>query len=157
MPSFTARMQRSAEGETYLRHRIVLPDELAARLGDARVVGTVDGHPIRRATHPHGRTGRCLRFGEAFLQETGLREGAHVEVELERDPDPDEVSLPVELEQALAEDEQALFVWETLTPGRQRTLAYPVGQAKRADTRARRAAKLVADLKAGRTNPRRRR
>ncbi|MEM0960990.1 MAG: YdeI/OmpD-associated family protein [Bacteroidota bacterium] len=70
-------------------------------------------------------------------------------VTVAEDPDPDRVDLPDELQAALDLDPVASAAWRALTPGRQRTLAYGVGRAKRPETRVRRALALLDQVKAG--------
>ncbi len=57
--------------------------------------------------------------------------------------------LPIELEEALANDAAAAAAFEALTPGRQREYADHVGDAKRAQTRMRRLAKVLPMIAAG--------
>ena len=58
--------------------------------------------------------------------------------------------LPKELRAALDENADAAAAFASLTPGRQREYADYVAEAKRADTRARRLAKILPMIQAGR-------
>ena len=60
------------------------------------------------------------------------------------------VLLPEELRVALDENVDAAGAFAGLTPGRQREYANYVGEAKRADTRARRLAKILPMIQQGR-------
>lgn len=131
----------------YMAHYVPIPAQVAVAVGGpgARVIGTVDGHPFRRMLH-NGPDGVVLRFGKRWLADLGLQTGADVWIEIERDPEPDRVDLPAELQAALDADADAAWVWESLTPGKKRTLAYHVTRAKRPATRAKRASETVRAL-----------
>jgi uncharacterized protein YdeI (YjbR/CyaY-like superfamily) len=65
--------------------------------------------------------------------------------------------LPADLAEALAADPAAQAMWDVLTSQNRYAVTYRVGQAKRADTRARRIAELVEMLARGETlHPQRR-
>ena len=134
----------------YMKHYVPLAKDIAASLADApRVVGTIDGHAFRRTIQERPNGEPCLRFGKGWLWDAGLAVGAVVPVTVAEDPDPDRVDLPDGLEAALDLDPVASAAWNALTPGRQRTLAYGVGRAKRPETRGRRALALLDQVKAG--------
>ncbi len=66
--------------------------------------------------------------------------------------------LPADLAEALAASPSAQAMWDVLTSQNRYAISYRVGQAKRADTRARRIAEFVAMLERGETiHPQRRR
>lgn len=132
----------------YMKHHVALPDEVAAALAQGvRVVGTLDGIRFSRVVAVAGDGRRTLRFGEGWLRDAGLAPGDPVEVVVGEDPDPDHVDLPAELAALLDADEQLQHLWLSLTPGRRRTLAYPVDRAKRPETRQRKATALVEELR----------
>lgn len=60
-----------------------------------------------------------------------------------------EVVMPPELERALSTSRTARAGFEALTPGRQREYAEYIGEAKRADTKARRLARILPLIRAG--------
>lgn len=133
----------------YMKHFIPIPDAVARSLdaaGAVRLAGTLDDRTFRRAMHRRPDGSRCLKFGQAWLREAGLFDGAEVHVTLGPDPDPDHVDLPDELAAALQADPEATAAWQSLTPGRQRTLAYGVTRAKRPATRQRRAAAVLEEV-----------
>ncbi len=137
------------ERDGYMKHFIVLPETFAAVEGDLLVCELV-GRTFSRVVWDHPDGSRRLKFGEGWLAELGLDVGDTIELTLQTDPDPDYVELAPELEEALAADPVAEHAWESLTPGRRRTLAYGVTRAKRPETRRRKARELVAELKVGR-------
>ena len=147
---FTAPVVLDLQVEAgYMAHLVPVPAKVAAaleRAGARRLEGSLSGHAFRRILHSDSSGEPCLRFGKAWLRDAGLSEGDLVEVMLRPDPDPDRIDVPDELAAALDEDPEAGILWAALTPGRRRSLAYAVTRAKKPETRARRAASLLADL-----------
>ena len=129
-------------------HYVPIPAEIDDALGGARiVVGTLSDVPFRRAVHGRGDGAPKLLFGKAALAKAGLAFGDTAFVELSAAPDPDAVHLPEELSVALAQDPAAATRFATFTPGRQRSLGVYIDQAKRADTRVRRALELCEKIR----------
>nr|WP_238941552.1 YdeI/OmpD-associated family protein [Jannaschia sp. Os4] len=117
-----------------------------AALGEPRrVEGEIADHPVNLApTRAPVRDGAFLWTGKALLAEIGIAPGEVVEVRL-RPADPSEVEVPDDVAAALrAADRTA--AWEATTPGRRRGMLQAVATAKRAETRAKRIAALVAGL-----------
>lgn len=143
--------------EGYMSHLVVLPDEIAqvmTRAGVVRVVGELvpmDRDPVatpfRRALQKWSGDGLCLRFGMGWLRDAGIQVGEPLAIWVSADPNPDSVDVPFELERALRLDLEVARYWGSLTPGRQRTLAYGIERIKRPETRARNAESMVADLR----------
>ncbi|MEL6616906.1 MAG: YdeI/OmpD-associated family protein [Bacteroidota bacterium] len=131
-------------------HFLPVPPEVAEALREAgtrRVVGTLNGHPFRRALHGIGNGEYQFLIGKKALQEAGAAYGETVEVVVMPDPDPDHVEVPPELEAALSMDDEARARWEGFTPGRQRSMAIYVTQAKRPATREKRALELAHKMR----------
>lgn len=63
--------------------------------------------------------------------------------------DPDKVELPEELEAVLEQDPEGATVWESFTPGVQRSLAHYVFSVKNVESRIKRALFLVDKAKQG--------
>jgi uncharacterized protein YdeI (YjbR/CyaY-like superfamily) len=81
---------------------------------------------------------------------TGVSAGDTVEVDVEVDTQPRIVEVPDDLAAALAAEPEAQSFYATLNYSAQRRYVEPLCEAKTDETRARRIAKVVADLKAGR-------
>ncbi len=129
-------------------HYVPIPPEIDDALGGVRiVVGMLCGVPFRRAVHGRRDGAPKLLFGTHALAEAGLELGATAFVELAPAADPDAVHLPDELEVALEQDEAAAARFATFPPGRQRSLGVYVDQAKRAETRERRALELCEKIR----------
>ena len=132
-----------------------LPTELIARLPfetrpRVRASGEICDLPFHGAWMPGGEKAPYLHLSAEFVAQLGAKVGDPLEVRFNVEPD-DTVEMPAELDDALAADPEADAVWQSLTPGRRRGLAYLVGKAKREETRRRKAAELVAELRAGRS------
>jgi hypothetical protein len=131
---------------------IVVPVDAKALWGEARppVAGTLNGHPFRGRLAVYGGE-TVLGFTKAFRAEAGVALGDVVEVELDRDEAPREVEVPPELQAALAGDAEARAAFDKLSFTHRREYAQWVAEAKRAETRSRRAAQALEMLHAGET------
>ena len=129
---------------TYTVLRIPL-DVLDAIGPTKRVEGEINDHPVNLAlTKAPVIDDVFVWAGKSLLGQIGIEPGEQVEIRLRAAPD-DEVDVPADVRTALrsaglSED------WDTLTPGRQRGMLYQVNSAKRAETRAKRIAKLLSEL-----------
>ena len=133
---------------------IEVPFDARRAFGQARppVRGTVNGTPIRTRLAVYG--GRTyLGITRAVRDAAGLKAGDHVKVVLELDDEPRVVSPPPELAGALTADAQASAAFEALSFTHRREYADWVGEAKREETRRRRAARAVEMLRAGVPHP----
>jgi hypothetical protein len=148
---FTARLE-PIEGGTF----VVIPVEVVEALGATgrtSVVGTIDGRPIRHQFMPYTFEGIgrqvVMVVNKATREAIGKAAGETVDFDLERDERSRsaDVEVPPELIEALAGDPAAKAVFEALAPSHRREYADHVAAAKRAETRARRAAKVVAGLR----------
>jgi len=145
--SFAAPVLLSESWPSY--HTVPVPDAVAAVLvasGTRRVVGLLNGVPIRRALVSLDG-GTVMIVGRSLLREAGLSAGDTAFVDIEPDPEPDRVDLGAEFEAALAADVEASERFFGFTPGRQRSLASYVTEAKRPETRVRRALDLAHTLR----------
>ncbi len=133
----------------YMMHYVPVPDDLVEALGlsgSERVVGELNGHAFTRKLHRRHDGSLYLRFGVGWLRDAGIMAGDRLTLVLARDPDPTHVEVPPELSQALASSPVAFEAWSRFTPGRRRSLAYAIERAKRAETRQRRAERVVDDI-----------
>ena len=132
---------------------VFLVDEVARELplGEnprLRVRGEIEEFAFSGAWQPTG--GKWyLKLSKQLLKQGGFGIGDWVSVRFNID-DQSAVDLPEGLAEALAVDAELRAAWEKLTPGKQRSWALPVAQAKGAATISKRIAALrVALLKAG--------
>lgn len=109
------------------------------------VVVDVSGYRYRSTIAPMG--GKFLiPFSAERRAESGIAGGDAVEVELTVDTEPRTVEVPDDLRAALAGSADASNAWERLSYSRQKAHVASVQGAKAAETRARRIAKVIADL-----------
>jgi bacteriocin resistance YdeI/OmpD-like protein len=110
----------------------------------------IDGHPAFRTT-PASYGGRgWIGLRKAQLTDMGLRMHDHVTVSVEVDDTPRDVDVPAELTATLAENPAAGVAFAALPPSHRREFARLVGEAKRADTRVRRATATTVKVLEGR-------
>lgn len=125
-----------------------VPDDIAEILATQnarRIEGEINDHPINLAlTKAPVIDGTFLWTGKSLLREIGISPGEPLEIRLRRAPD-DAVDVPEDIMLALRQAE-ALDVWDALTPGKQRSLLYQIKTAKRAETRIKRIAKMIAEI-----------
>lgn len=129
---------------------IQVPPDVVERLGSGKrpaVRVTINTYTYRSTVAVMG--------GEFMLPVAAeVRERAHVaagdevEVEIELDTAPREVAVPSELAEALAGDPEAKRRFDGLSYSRRRELVTSVESAKTAETRQRRIAKALAELRA---------
>lgn len=128
-----------------------VPDDVVEALGAGKkpaVTVTLGGHTYRTTVASRG--GRFLVPLSAENRErAGVAAGDDVEVEIALDTAPRELEIPADLAAALAADETARARFETLSYSAKQRFVLPIGQAKTEETRQRRVAKVITDLRAG--------
>jgi Bacteriocin-protection, YdeI or OmpD-Associated/Domain of unknown function (DUF1905) len=139
------------EGE---RPTVELPFDAKERYGKARapVRGRVNGVGFRTTVAVYSGVS-LIGFNKGLRDRAGIEIGDEVTVELERDDEPREVELLPVLEQALAGDPAAAAAFDALSYTHRREYAEWIAQAKKEETRERRAARAVEMLKAGNRHP----
>jgi bacteriocin resistance YdeI/OmpD-like protein/uncharacterized protein DUF1905 len=143
---FTTTIEVQGKTATYF----AVPLDVRAVFGRARppVRVTVGGHTYRSTIAVYGDR-FFLPLNRANREAAGVAAGETVEVELELDDEPRTVDVPEELGAALAGDPKAGAAFDALSYTHRREWAEWVAEAKRADTRLRRAAKVVEGVRAG--------
>lgn len=133
---------------------VVLDDDQVAAVGEGAkrfpVRATVNGHTWRTTVTRMGGE-YLLGLSRDVREGAGVEAGDSVAVALELDTAPREVETPVELARALADDSRARDAYEALPHGPRKEFARWVGEAKRDETRQKRAAEAVTMLREGRT------
>jgi hypothetical protein len=126
-----------------------IPPDVEAVLGgrkQMRVIGTLNGHPIRTSTMPY-RGGFYVGLHKAAREAAGVGIGDEVELELTRDDSPRVLEIPPELEAAFAAEPALRQRFDALSFSRRRDLAAPIAEAKKPETRAARLEKALAALR----------
>lgn len=128
---------------------LVIPPDLAAKWGPGQkaIRGTISGHPFRGTA---GRGEGVLRVPvpRDLRERAGVRLGDTVEVALELDPDPRPVPVPDELRVVFRDDPEAAALYDDLPPSHRRAWATYVAEAKRPETRVRRAQRARDGIRA---------
>jgi len=135
-------------------HYFILPVDFVAAFGRHRppVRVTIRGHTWRTTPARYGES-YYLVVNRAVREATGLQYGDRVRIRIELDTEPRVVEQPPELAVSLAGADEARAVFERLSFSHQKAYADWVAEAKRPETRARRAAASVERLLAGRKEP----
>lgn len=140
--SFEAEITTHDVGSArYLYTVIWLPEEMKAALPFAdhprlRIEGEIAGAPYSGSCTPvRGR--HYLLLSQKFLDAISAQRGDWVDVRFAI-ADQDAVDVPVPLLHAMQEEPEIHALWDALTPGKQRGLAYMVASAKTAPTIAKR-------------------
>jgi hypothetical protein len=132
-------------------HGLEVPAAVIEALGDGErppVVITINGHSWRsRIAKMRGRY--LIGFSKANRAAAGVDTGAEVEVEVMLDTEPRVVAEPEDLTAALDTDPAARAAWDDLAPSHRRHHVHAIEGAKKAETRARRIAKTIAELRDG--------
>jgi len=129
---------------------VLLPEDVLAALGGGkrfRVTGTLNGVDFASSTMSLGDGRVCLGVHKATRQAAAVDIGDEVELELAFDERPREVSVPDELAAALAAGPVAAAAFEAMSFTRRREHAESIAGAKRAETRARRLAATLEQLR----------
>jgi hypothetical protein len=129
---------------------LVLSDEQVATVGEGAkrfpVVATVNGYTWRTSVVRMGGE-FIVGLNRAVREAAGVEAGDTVQLELELDTKPREVEVPPALAAALAADDAALAAFEKLSYTHRKEYARWVAEAKRDETRDRRVAKTIDELR----------
>ena len=142
MPSFSTVLvsgtKRPYDSWTF----VLVPDLVVATLGSkrAQVRGTIQGMSFT-GTVSKGEGVYRMPVPRDFQTKANIACGDNVRVFMEVDPKPRPVDLPLELQEVFAADPDLSRRFDGLPPAHRRAWAAYVADAKRAETRIRRAAK----------------
>jgi hypothetical protein len=128
---------------------VVVPQRVAKIWGPGpkAVCGTIAGSAFRGTA---SRGEGCLRvpIPTAFRQSAGLICGDSVEVTLDLDTEPRRVEIPAELKAVFRNDPEVSALYGRLPPAHRRAWASFVAEAKRPETRRRRAGLAPVGIRA---------
>lgn len=147
---FRAKLEREGPGSwTYL----VVPADVAAELGGAAripVLAEVDAAAFRSSVMTGPGDSRYLVVNKDVQTKAGVTEGDTVRVRLRRDTAPREVTVPDDLDAALAENAAAQRTFAEFSYSRKKEYVNWIEDAKRPETRRRRIGQAVERLAEGR-------
>jgi len=133
---------------------VVLDDAQVATVGEGAkrfpVVATVNGYTWRTSVTRMGGE-FLLGFSREVRQGAGVHAGDMIDVTLELDIQPREVEVPAALAAALATDEQAVAAFDGMAFTHRKEYARWVDEAKREETRQRRAQQALEMIRSGKT------
>jgi hypothetical protein len=138
-------------GKTATGFRV--PAEVVASLGPSKrppVRVTINGHTYRNTVAVYGGV-FMLGVSAENRAAAGVQAGDELDVDIELDTAPREVAVPTDFADALDTDADARRFFDGLSYSHRRRHVLAIEQAKTAETRQRRIAKVVGDLREGRT------
>ncbi len=127
---------------------IDVPADVVAALDAGKrpaVVVNVNGYEYRSTVAPMGGK-YLLPFSADRRKESGIKGGDAIDVELTLDTAPRTVEIPDDLQSALKSSATAAEAWERLSYTHRKEHVRSVLDAKKAETRTRRIAAVVAKL-----------
>ena len=130
---------------------VPVPRQVAATLGlkgMPKVQAVIAGQPYRGSLMPMGDGTYCLGVVKSIQEAAGVKQGDTVTVELELDKAPRVVELPADLAKAIARDKKASAAWDKLSFTNKKEMARGLEEAKKPETRERRLAAAIAQLRA---------
>ena len=142
MPRFDAELVSGQKPPYDTWTFVHVPDSVYAEFGQARppVHGTIGGAKFRGTIHRSDGIPRLV-VKRDLLDRIGASKGDMVEVRIELDTKTRDVDVPPELEAVLDDDPKLRELYPNLAPSLRRAWATFVAEAKRPDTRVRRAEK----------------
>ena len=147
---FNAEVKAGGKGGAYVDFPYDVQKEFGAR-GRVPIKCTIGGIPYRGSLAKLGGPCHILIVRKQIRDELGVEIGDVVSVVLQRDATERKVVVPAELQRTLAADPVARRTFASNSTSHQREFAEWVAEAKKPETRERRAAKAVEMLRAGQT------
>jgi len=130
---------------------VVVPLEQAAPFlqgSDRRVVCTLnDAAEFQCALMPRGDGAFFINVNKKLRDKLKLDLGSSVRISLRKDDSDYGLPMPEEFQELLLIDDEGNQLFHALTPGKQRTLLYIVGNVKSSEKRLNRALAIVDHLK----------
>ena len=147
---FTSTLERS-DNKLWGAH-FEVPKRVATKLikgQDRRVICRLNGEAeYQCALLPHGNGSFVITVNKKLRDKLHLKPGSEVEVSLQKDDSAYGLPMPEEMREVLRQDSRANKLFHALTPGKQRTLLYIVGNVKDPDRRIMRSIAIAEHLKA---------
>ena len=127
-----------------------VPADVVAALGSKRaaVRGTINGHAYRSTVAARGDL-FLLPVSAEVRKAAGVAAGDRLDVELELDTEPRELAVPEDFAALLDRDPAIRERFDGLSFSRRRAFVDPINAAKTDETRERRIAKALAELRTG--------
>ena len=145
------------EIEQYGQSTLVVPipmkiaDDLLAE-GHRRIIVHIDGQQFHCAIHHRKARGYFVYFGKQASRQLGIYKGEKIEVGIEADRSRYQAPLPEEFEAVISTDADAMEAFESLPPGKKRSLLFSVHRLKNVDSRIDKSLRICENLKIGFTD-----
>ncbi|MBR9845639.1 MAG: YdeI/OmpD-associated family protein [Algicola sp.] len=94
-----------------------------------------------------------MMFGKRLQKALGVLQNDYFQLQLSEDTSKYGVDMPEELDAVFQTDHEAFTIFESLTPGKQRSIIYTIIRIKNTQTRIDKALIMCDNLKRGETNP----
>lgn len=131
---------------------IPIPDQegeqLYTKFGK-RILCIVNGNKAHSALQQRKDLGYYIMVGKGTKEKLQIEYGETFELKIQKDNSEYKAEMPEELEEVLNTDAEGLLLFESLTPGKKRSIIHVVGNAKQSTTRINRAIKIIDRLKMG--------
>ncbi|MGO9648748.1 MAG: YdeI/OmpD-associated family protein [Terriglobales bacterium] len=122
--------------------------EVFGTIARVPVRGTINGFPFRSSLMPMGGC-HYMAVNRTMREGAGCKAGDTVSVVMGRDSAPRIVTVPTVLKKALAKSKTAQANWKKYSFSNQKEMALAITGAKQEETRARRLARIMDIVKAG--------
>jgi hypothetical protein len=119
--------------------------------GQVKVKGTLNEQPFHGSAMPHGDGTHYVVINKALRDTVGVHQGDSVQVSIEPDMEDRNLTLPLDLVNALGRDERAKAAFDKLSYSHQKEYVEWIEGAKKAETRQTRIAKALVMLLNGQT------
>jgi hypothetical protein len=132
---------------------IPVPEEVVSDLGPSKrppVRVTINGHTYRSTVASRGGE-FVLPISAENREGAGVVAGEEVDVDIELDSEPREVAVPPDFAEALDRDVEARRSFDRLSYSQKQRHVLSIEGAKTSETRQRRIAKAIGELREGRT------
>jgi len=145
--SFTAVIQDPGEGGAYVE----VPFDVEKEFGSRRpkIKALIEGLPYRGTLVRMGTECHLLLILKSIREQSGKTFGDEINVTVELDTEPREIQLPPDLAQALKQEKTASSFFEDLSYTHKREYVNYILEARQAETRLKRVAKVLEMLKQG--------
>lgn len=145
--TFTAIIQNAGGGGAFVE----VPFDVEAAFGSKkpRVKALIEGVPYRGVLTRMGTECHILVILKEIRGKIGRTFGDKVKITVELDSAPRVIEVPTELKKAFKAEKEAKAFFEKLAYSHQREYVSWINEAKKEETRARRAAQVVELLKKG--------
>lgn len=138
-------------------HCIFIPEKIAEKFEGKpypRALCTIKEHSFHCAFMKSKEQGYYVYLGKKLINDLKLRVGDEVSVGFSSDKSENQAPVIEELKEVLSTDPEAEQIFNSLTPGNQRSLIYLVSLVKSPQKRVDRSLLIAAKLKAGITSAR---